>query len=124
VCFPLNVSMVHSPKLAVINDSKHLTGISFTHGKTIYSGSLEFIADCFGSLSLSDEGNVSSAVFVGMTHSRSPSLHTILEDSANEGGTTSSRGGNSSFPISRGCNMVTRTIPITTIQPSKGTPTP
>jgi hypothetical protein len=80
--------MVHSPKLTAIIDDGHQNSL----GKTICFESLEFIADRVGSLSLSTEGNDSGAVFVGMTHSRSPSLHTILEDSTHEFN-TSSRGG-------------------------------
>jgi hypothetical protein len=84
--------MLHSPKLAVIDNNKHQIDVGFTLGETIHIGSMEFIADHFGSLSLSDKGNVSSVMFVGMAHSGSPSLHTILEDSADEGDTTSSGG--------------------------------
>jgi hypothetical protein len=101
VCFPLNISMVHSPKLTVIADGKHQIGGSFTVGETISFGRLEFIIDRFSSLSHSDEGNASGAVFVGMTHNGSPSLHTILEDSVDKGDTTSSEGRSSDFPISR-----------------------
>jgi hypothetical protein len=61
---------------------------------------LEFITDCFDSLSLSPEGNDSSVVFVGMVHSGSLSLHIILEESTDEGDTTFSRGGSSDFSIS------------------------
>jgi hypothetical protein len=113
--------MVHSPKLDVINNDKHLTGISFTNGETICFGSLDFIVDHFGRLSLFDEGNVSGAIFVRIAHSGSPSLHTILEDSIDEGDTTSSGGGSSCFPISRECNMVTLAVLITTTPSSEGT---
>jgi hypothetical protein len=90
VCFHFNDLMVHSPKLAIVTDGKHQTSVSFTLAKTIHFGSLQFITNRFGSLSLSTEGNDSGAFFVGMTHSRSPSLHTNLEDSTNKGDTTSS----------------------------------
>jgi hypothetical protein len=123
-CFPLNISMVHSPKLIVITDGEHLTGVSFTHGETIHFGRLEFFADCFGNPSLSDEGKVSGVVFMGMAYNESSLLHTNLKDSANEGDTTSSRGGGSSFPISQECNVVTPTVPITTTPPSDDTPMP
>jgi hypothetical protein len=116
--------MFLSTKLIVIDDDKYLTDVSFTHGKIVCFGSLEFIPDHFDSLSLSDKGNVSGTMFVGMAHSGSPALHTILEDSADEGDTTSSRGRNSGFPISQGCNMVTLYLPITTTPPSEGTPMP
>jgi hypothetical protein len=84
-------------------------------------GSLEFIADHFGSLSLSPEGNDSGAIFVGMVHSGSLSLHTILMESIDEDDTTSSGGGSFGFPISQGCNIVTPTIPITTTPQPEGT---
>jgi hypothetical protein len=83
--------MVHSPKL-VVADGKHQTGGGFTLGEIICFGSLEFITDCFGNFGLSNEGNVIGIVLVGMAHNRSLSLHTILEESANEGDTTSSGG--------------------------------
>jgi hypothetical protein len=44
-CFPFNVLMVHSPKLALITDGKHQTGISFTLGETTHFVILEFIAN-------------------------------------------------------------------------------
>jgi hypothetical protein len=91
--------MVHLPKLIVIVDSKHQTGVSFTLSKTIHFGSLGFIADPFGSLSLSGEGNVSGVIFMVMDHNGSPPLHTILEDSTDEGDTTFSGGRSSGFPI-------------------------
>jgi hypothetical protein len=70
--------MVQSPKLVIITNGKHQTGVSFTISETIRFRSLEFITDHFGRLSLSAEGNDSVIVFVGMTHSGSLSLHTIL----------------------------------------------
>jgi hypothetical protein len=116
--------MVHSPKPTIITDGEHLTDISFTHGETICFGSLEFIANYFSNLSLSDEGKTSDATFVGMSHSGSPSLHTILEDSIDEGDTASSGGWSSSFPISRECNVVIPNVPITTMLPPEGTLAP
>jgi hypothetical protein len=109
--------MVHSPKLAIVTDGKYQTNISFTLGKTIHFGSLEFIADHLYNMSLSPEGNDSGVVFVGMTHSGSPSLHTILEDSVDEVDITSSGGRSFDFPIFQKCNMVTPTVPITTKPP-------
>jgi hypothetical protein len=52
-CYPLNVSIVHSPKLTIIADSNCKTDIGFVLGETIRFRSLEFIADCYSSLSLS-----------------------------------------------------------------------
>jgi hypothetical protein len=77
--------MVQSPKLIIITNNKHQTGVSFTLSETIHFGSLEFIIDHFGRLSLSAEGNDSVIIFMGMTHSGSVSLHTILEESHRRG---------------------------------------
>jgi hypothetical protein len=72
VRFPLNISLVHSSALVVYTDGKHLTCGGFTLGETIRFGGIEFIADCFGSLSHSHKGNDSDTIFVGMTHKGSP----------------------------------------------------
>jgi hypothetical protein len=92
--------MVHSSTLVVTANGKHQTDGGFTFSETIHFGSLEFIANHFGSLSISNEGNDSGIVFMGMAHSGSSSLHTILEESTNESDTASSGGGSSDFPIS------------------------
>jgi hypothetical protein len=118
------VSIVHSPKLVITADDKHVIGVSFTLGETIHFWSLEFIIDRFSSLGHSAEGHDSGAVFVGVSHSRSPLLHTILEDSTGEGDTTSSGEGSFGLPISRECSVVTPNVPITTTPPSEGTPMP
>jgi hypothetical protein len=59
----------------------HKTGVAFALGETIHFGSLEFIADRFGSLILSLEGSDSRDVFMGMVPSGPSSLDTILEES-------------------------------------------
>jgi hypothetical protein len=100
--FPLNISMVHSSKLTFIVNGNNLTDVGFTPGETIYFGSLKFTANCFSNLSLSPEGNDSGAVFVGMVHNKSSSLHTILEESSDEGDTTSDRGGALDSPALEG----------------------
>jgi hypothetical protein len=99
-CFPLNVLMVLSSTLTVTTDSEWLTCGGFSLGKTVRFRSLEFIADCSGSLSLSPKGTDSGTIFMGIAHSGSPSLRSILEDSTEVFYTTSSREGSSSFPIS------------------------
>jgi hypothetical protein len=50
------------------------------------------MAHQFDNMSLSPEGNDSGAVFMGMVHNRSLSLHTILEESTNEDDSASSEG--------------------------------
>jgi hypothetical protein len=93
VCFSLNVLMVHTLKFTIIANGNNLTSVGFMPGETIYFGSMEFTADLFGNLSLSPKGNDSGVVFIGIVHSGSPSLHTILEESSDKGDTTSCRGG-------------------------------
>jgi hypothetical protein len=85
--------MVHSSTLAITTDGKHLTCGGFSLGKTVHFGNLEFIVDCFGSPRLSPKGNDSRVVFVGMAHSGSPSLRTILKYSTDEFYMVSSREG-------------------------------
>jgi hypothetical protein len=92
--------IVHSPKIAIVANGKHQTSVGFTLGETIHFGSLVFIADHFGNLSLSPEGNDSCAIFMGIVHNRLPSLHTILKESVDEDDMSSSRGASSIFPIS------------------------
>jgi hypothetical protein len=64
--------MVHSSILTVATDDEWLTCGSFSLTETIHFGTLEFITDCFDSMSLSPKGSNSSAIFVGTTHSGSP----------------------------------------------------
>jgi hypothetical protein len=91
--FPPDVPMVNSPKLSFVSNSNNLTGIDLAPGETIPFGSMEFITDHLGRLSLSPYEGDSSTIFVGMVHSGSPSLDTGLEDSSDEGSTTSCAGG-------------------------------
>jgi hypothetical protein len=65
--------MVHSSTLVNTNDGEHLTYGGFSLGEIIHFGRLEFIADCFSDLSLSLRGSDLGIVFVGETHSGSPS---------------------------------------------------
>jgi hypothetical protein len=73
---------------------------------TIHFEDPEFIDDHFDNKSLSPEGIDSSAAFMGMVHSGSPSLHAILK-SASKGDSASIGGESSIFPIPWECNMVT-----------------
>jgi hypothetical protein len=116
--------MDHLPKLTIGTDSSNLFDIGLAWGETIRSEKPEFIADHFNYLSLSPKGDDSGIVFMGMAHSGSPSLYTIIEESTGKDDSASSQGGSSSFPISQGCNVVTPIIPITTTPPPKGPPAP
>jgi hypothetical protein len=113
--------MVYSPKLTFVANENNMTDIEFTLGETICFGSLEFTTDCFSNLSLSPKGNGSSVVFVGMVHNNSPSLHKVLEESSDEGDTTSGGGGALDYLALEGCNVVTPTVPITTTPPPENT---
>jgi hypothetical protein len=105
--------MVYSPKLTFVDNSNKLTRIGLAPGDTIWLGILEFTAYRFGNLSLSPEENDSDVVFIGMVHSGPSSMHTIHEESPNEGDTASGRGGSFGLPDHRGCNVVTLIVPIT-----------
>jgi hypothetical protein len=90
--------MVYSPKLTFIANGNNSTGIGLAPGETIYFGSLEFTVDHFGRLSLSPNGEDSGAIFVGMVHSGSSSLHTALKELSDEANATSGEGGSSGLP--------------------------
>jgi hypothetical protein len=74
-------------------DGERLMCGGFSLSETIHFGSLEFIADCFSGLSLSPKGSNSGAIFVGTTRSGSPSLWSMIENSADEFYMASSGGG-------------------------------
>jgi hypothetical protein len=83
--------MVHTSTLAVTTDVECLTCSGFSLSETVRFGSLEFIADYFGGLSLSPKGSNLGAVFMGTTHSGSPSLWAMIKDSTVEFYTASGR---------------------------------
>jgi hypothetical protein len=55
--FSLDVLMVPSLTLAVSADGERFMCSGFSLGETVHFGSLEFIANCFGGLSLSPRRN-------------------------------------------------------------------
>jgi hypothetical protein len=116
--------MGHSSTLVVTTDGEHLTSGGFSLSKIVHFGSLEFITDCFGSLSLSPKGNDSGVIFGEMARSGSPSLCTILDDSTDELYTTSSGEGGSGLPASRKHSMGTPHAPIMTTPRPEDAPTP
>jgi hypothetical protein len=91
--FPLDISMVTSPKLSFIINGNNPNGVSLASSEIIHFGSLEFISDCLGRMNISPYEGDSSAIFIGMVRSGSPSLHTTLEDSSDVGGATLCVGG-------------------------------
>jgi hypothetical protein len=109
-------------KPAVTAGDKYLFGIELTHDEAINFEDLEIITDHFDNLSLSPEGDDSSAVVEGMAHNRSPSLHAILEELPSKDDSASSEGESFDFPIPWACNAVTSAIPIVTMPPPDETP--
>jgi hypothetical protein len=91
--------MIHSSTLTVATDRERLTCGGCSLSATIRFGSLEFIADCFSSLTLSPGGD-SSAIFMGMTCNRSLSLQAMIEDSLDKFYMASSGEGSLGLPIS------------------------
>jgi hypothetical protein len=90
--FPLDVLMVTSSTLVVFSNGKCLACSGFSCGKTVCFGSLEFIADYFGGLSLSPRGSNSDATLMCPTHGEPPSpLRAMIEDSTEEFHMDSSR---------------------------------
>jgi hypothetical protein len=85
--------MVISSKLSFIANGNNPTSVGLAPGQTIHFGSLEFTVDHLGRLSLSPEEDDSGAIFIGMVHSGSPSLHITLEDSSDDGGDALGIGG-------------------------------
>jgi hypothetical protein len=83
--FPLDILMVPSSVLAVSTNSERLTCDDFSLGEIIRFGSIEFITDCFGGLSLSPWRNDSDDAFMDSTHSGVPSpLLAMIRDSTEE----------------------------------------
>jgi hypothetical protein len=112
--FPLNVLIVHSSMLVVATDGERMTCGGFSLSETVYFGSLEFIVDCFNSLSISPKGSNSGTIFVGTTRSGSPSLRATIEDSNNEFYMAPSREGSSGVPASQRHSMGPPLAPIVT----------
>jgi hypothetical protein len=101
--------------LTVATDGERLACGGFSLGEIIHFGSLEFITYYFNSLCLSPKGSESCTIFVGTTHSGSPSLHAMIEDSTDEFHTASSREASSGLPASRRHGTGAPPAPIATI---------
>jgi hypothetical protein len=110
--------MIFSPKLTFVANGNNSNSVGLALGETCF-GSLEFTTDSFGRLSLSPLGDDLGAIFVGMVHIGSPSLHTSLDKLFDEDDTTLGEGASSELPVLEGCNVVTSIVPITTTPPSE-----
>jgi hypothetical protein len=75
-CFPQAIPMVPSSSIAIPADGKCLTCGGFSLGELVHLGNFKFIADYFGSLSLSPKRSDECAISVGSTHS-GPRLRTL-----------------------------------------------
>jgi hypothetical protein len=77
--------MVPSSTLAVAADGQSLSCSGFSLGETIHFGSLEFIVDRFGGLSLYSSGDVLGTFVMDSARSGPPSpLWTTMGDSTEE----------------------------------------
>jgi hypothetical protein len=83
--FPLDILMVPSSALALAANGEPLSCDGFSLGETICFGSLEFIAECFGGLSLSPRRDGLDAAAMGSTRNGPPSsLRALIGDSTEE----------------------------------------
>jgi hypothetical protein len=93
-----DILLVYSPKpseLSFIANGSNPTSVGLAPGETICFSSLKFTPT-------SPKEGDSGALFVGMVHNGSPSLHTALEDSFDESDTSSGEGEASDPPALEG----------------------
>jgi hypothetical protein len=83
--FHLDVLMVTTFAHVISTTGERLICGGFSFGEMVPFGSLEFIANCFGGLSLSPRRNDSGTAIIGSTHVGTPSpLRAMIEDSTEE----------------------------------------
>jgi hypothetical protein len=120
----LYVPMVPSSALAIAADGERVLCGGFFLGETGRFGSLEFIADCFGGLSLSPNGDGSDAAFMGLTRSGPPSrLRAMIGDSTEEFHMVSGGEGGSDLPSPKRHGARAPSTPATAIAWPEDTPT-
>jgi hypothetical protein len=108
--------MVPSFTLAIVADGERPSFNAFSLGETIHFGSLEFITDRFGGLSLSPPGDGSDATVMGSTHSRPPSpLRAMTGNSVEEFHMDSDEEGRTDLCSLRRLGTGASTAPVTTI---------
>jgi hypothetical protein len=109
--------MVPSSALVVAVGGERLSCGGFSLSKTIFFGSLEFIIDRFGSLSLSPMGDISDTIIKGLALGGPPSpLRAMMGDMASDGE------GRIDHPSPRRCGMEFSPAPATTISWSESIP--
>jgi hypothetical protein len=121
--FPLDVLMVPSSALAIAADGEHLSCDVFSLGETIHFGSLKFIADHLGGLSLSPMWDGLGATIMVSTHSETPSpLRSMIGYSVEECHMTSDEEGRIDLPSPRKHGTGASSAPTTTISWPETTP--
>jgi hypothetical protein len=122
--FPLDILMVPSSVLAIAANSECLSCSGFSLGETIRFGSLEFIINRFGGLSLSPMGDGSNAIVMGSTCGEPPSpLWAMMGDSVAEFHMASDGEGKINLLSTRRYVMGASPAPATTISRLESTPT-
>jgi hypothetical protein len=108
-----------SSALAVAANGERLSGGGFSLGETIHFGSIEFITDFFGNLSLPPRRDISDAAVMGSIHSGPPSpLRAMIGNYTEEFHTAldGKEGGGSTSPLQKA------PAPATTISWPENTP--
>jgi hypothetical protein len=115
--------MVLSSALTVTADGERLSCGGFSLGETIHFGSIKFIIDLFGGLSLSPLGDGLDAIVMGSTRGRPPSpLRATMGDSTKEFHTTSDGEGRTYLLSPRRHHTGASPTSATTISRSESTP--
>jgi hypothetical protein len=122
--FSLDVLMVPSSTLTIATDRECLSYGALSLSETIHFGSLQFIVDRFGGLSLSPMGEGSDAIVIGSACSGPPSpLRAMMGDSVEEVQMASDGEGRIDFPSPRRHDTGDSPALPRTISRPKSTPT-
>jgi hypothetical protein len=115
--------MVPSSAITISADGECLSRDGFSLGETIHFGSIEFIVDYFGVLSLPPRRDDSNAAAMGSTHGGPPSQLAIIGDSTEEFHLASDEEGGLSLHYLRKHSMGASPAPVTTMSWPENTPT-